>query len=133
MASCANIIEEQKRRRWLLQFSVAVAVEEENMAETIKIASKSELPAPDEAKEFAAGDRVICVANVGGTLSAMDNVCVHRGGPLGQGIVADGKIVCPWHGWQYDPKSGAASHNPSAKVKVYPLKIEGDDVLIEVE
>lgn len=103
------------------------------MAETIKIASKSELPAPDEAKEFAAGDRVICVANVGGTLSAMDNVCVHRGGPLGQGIVADGKIVCPWHGWQYDPKSGAASHNPSAKVKVYPLKIEGDDVLIEVE
>jgi len=102
------------------------------MTETVKIARKSELPSQDEAKEFTVGDRVICLANVGGELSAMDNVCLHRGGPLGQGIVTDGKIVCPWHGWQYDPRSGAATHDPAAKVKVYPVKIEGDDVLIEL-
>ena len=82
--------------------------------------------------EFTLGDRVICVANIAGEYCAMDNVCLHRGGPLGQGMVEDGKIVCPWHGWQYDPKTGVATHNPNAKVAVYPLKIEGEDVLVEL-
>jgi nitrite reductase (NADH) small subunit len=102
------------------------------MATYVKIASKAELPELDQAKEFAIGEKVICVANVEGTLSAMDNVCLHRGGPLGQGLVEEGKIVCPWHGWQYDPKSGEAVHNRAARVKVYPIKIEGDDVLVEL-
>jgi len=57
---------------------------------------------------------------------------VHRGGPLGQGMVADGKVVCPWHGWQYDPATGEAAHNTAAKLKVYPVTIEGDDLLIEL-
>ena len=97
-----------------------------------RITSKSDLPADGQAKEFIAGDRTICVANVGGAYSAMDNVCLHRGGPLGQGMVEDGKIVCPWHGWQYDPKTGEAAHNPSAKVAVYRLTIEGEDVLVDL-
>jgi len=98
----------------------------------VKLANKSEAPAQDEAKEFTCGEKTICVANISGKLVAMDNVCLHRGGPLGQGLVDGGKIVCPWHGWQYDPTTGAATHNPAAKVQVYPIKIEGDDVLIEI-
>lgn len=98
----------------------------------IRIAAKSDLPADGQAKEFTAAGKIICVANVAGEYSAMDNVCLHRGGPLGQGVVEDGKIVCPWHGWQYDPKSGEAAHNPSAKVAVYPLKVDGEDVLVEM-
>lgn len=97
-----------------------------------RIASTSELPAEGKAVEFTVGERVICVANVAGEYSAMDNVCIHRGGPLGQGIVEGGKIVCPWHGWQYDLKTGEASHNPNAKVAVYPLKIEGDNVMVDL-
>jgi len=64
---------------------------------------------------------------------AMDNVCVHRGGPLGQGVVADGKVICPWHGWQYDPKTGVPLENPALRVAVYPLKVEGEDVLVQTE
>ena len=97
-----------------------------------KIAAKSDLPAEGQAKEFTAAGKIICVAKVAGEYSAMDNVCLHRGGPLGQGVVEDGKIVCPWHGWQYDPKSGEAAHNPSAKVAVYPLRVDGEDVLLEI-
>ena len=97
-----------------------------------KIASKSDLPAEGQAKEFTLGDETICLANVGGEYSAMDNVCVHRGGPLGQGVVEGGKIVCPWHGWQYDPKTGQAAHSPLAKVAIYPLRIHGDDVLVDL-
>ena len=102
------------------------------MANFVKIAAKSDLPASGEAKEFACGDKMICIANVEGTLSAMDNVCLHRGGPLGQGMVDGGKVICPWHGWEYDPRTGEASHNPTAKVAVYPVKVEGDDVMVEI-
>jgi nitrite reductase (NADH) small subunit len=102
------------------------------MSAFVKLANESELPAPGQAKEFPCGDRLICVANVNGTISAMDNVCLHRGGPLGQGVIEDNKVVCPWHGWQWDPKTGEAAQNPSAKVAVYPLQMESGNVMIEL-
>lgn len=101
------------------------------MSDLIRIASVGELPAEGEAREFACGDQMVCVARVNGELSAMDNVCVHRGGPLGQGVVMDGKLFCPWHGWAYTPATGKSVHDPDAGVAVYRLKIEGDDVMVE--
>lgn len=98
------------------------------MSEFVRICSKSDLPEPGSAKEFGAGSAAICVANVNGQISAMDNVCPHRGGPLGQGMVENGKIVCPWHAWAFDIKTGQAAHSPNAKIKVYEIKVEGDDV-----
>ena len=98
----------------------------------IKLAAQSDLPAPDSAKEFVCQSKEICVANINGSFSAMENVCLHQGGPLGQGIIEKGKVICPWHGWAWDPQTGAASHNPNAKLAVYPLKIENGDVLIEL-
>ena len=103
------------------------------MAGFVRIASKSELPPAGEAREFTYGEKMVCVANVNGTISAMDNVCLHRGGPLGQGIIDGDKIICPWHGWQFNAATGEAIHNPAAKVKVYPIKVEGNDVMIETE
>jgi nitrite reductase (NADH) small subunit len=102
------------------------------MSDFVKLTVQSELPPEGEAKEFPCGAKTICVANVSGAISAMDNVCLHRGGPLGQGMIEGNKLVCPWHGWQWDPKTGEAAHNPTAKVAVYPLKIENGDVLIEI-
>jgi nitrite reductase (NADH) small subunit len=98
----------------------------------VRLAFQSELPPEGEAKEFAYGEKVICVANVNGIVSAIDNVCLHRGGPLGQGTIEGDKLVCPWHGWEWDPKTGQAVHNPAAKLSVYTLKIENGDVMIEV-
>ena len=71
------------------------------MSNFVRLTAQSELPPDGEAKEFSLGDNVICVANVNGTISAMDNVCLHRGGPLGQGMIEGGKVVCPWHGYEY--------------------------------
>jgi len=97
-----------------------------------KIASQSDLPATNEAKEFSCSGKEICIANVNGTYSALDNTCLHQSGPLGQGTIEHGKVVCPWHGWEYDPKTGALASNPNAKVAVYPMKIENGDVLVEI-
>jgi nitrite reductase (NADH) small subunit len=102
------------------------------MAQYIKLTTESELPPENEAREYACGDRMICIANVEGRLRAMDNVCLHRGGPLGQGVIDEGKLVCPWHGWAFDPATGEALHNRAAKVPIYPIKIENGDVLIEL-
>ena len=102
------------------------------MSALTRITTESALPAPGEAKEFSCGGKVICVANMGGTFRAMENVCLHRGGPLGQGFIDGGMVVCPWHGWQWDPVTGQAGHNPSAKLAVYPLRIENGDVLVEI-
>ncbi len=96
----------------------------------VKLASESELPTLNQAKEFSCGDKTVCIANVDGEISAMDNICLHRGGPLGQGVVEDGKVICPWHGWGWDAKTGEAG--PGVKVAVYPVKIEGGDVLVEL-
>ena len=97
-----------------------------------KIGTKAELPEEGEAREFTVGEKVICVASVEGRLCALDNVCLHRGRPLGQGVIADGTLICPWHGWMYNPQTGEPVQNPSMKVAVYPIKVEGDDVLVEI-
>jgi nitrite reductase (NADH) small subunit len=99
------------------------------MSEFVRICSKAELPEPGMAKEVGAGTAAVCVANVNGEISAMDNSCPHRQGPLGQGTIEGGKVVCPWHAWAFDVKTGSAAHNPSANVQIYEVKIEGDDVL----
>ena len=98
----------------------------------VKLTTQSDLPAPNTAKEFVCGDKEVCIANVNGTFTAMDNVCLHQGGPIGQGTIEKGKVVCPWHGWAWDPQTGAAAHNANAKVAVYPLRIEDGDVLVDI-
>lgn len=99
---------------------------------SFRICSKSDLPPTDSAGEFQAGDTMVCVANVAGEYHAINNVCQHRGGPLGQGPVMDGKVICPFHGWMYDPKTGVADDDPHRSVAVYRLRIEGDDVFVDL-
>jgi nitrite reductase (NADH) small subunit len=98
----------------------------------VKLAFQSDLPALNEVKEFPCNGKQICVANVNGEIHAMENTCLHMGGPLGEGVIEKGKVICPWHGWAWDAKTGQAQA-PDAKVAVYPVKIEGGDVLIDLD
>jgi nitrite reductase (NADH) small subunit len=98
----------------------------------IKLTAQSGLPENGEAKEFEVGDKTVCVANVNGTICAIDNVCLHMGGPLGQGTIEGNKLVCPWHGWEYDPKTGELCDDPKSKLAVYPIKMENGEVFIDI-
>ncbi len=98
------------------------------MSDFVRIGSKGELPPPGQAREFPCGTQTICVANVEGKFEAVDNVCPHRGGPLGLGIVEGNKIVCPWHGWEFELATGNNPFTPNLGVAKYELKIEGDEV-----
>jgi nitrite reductase (NADH) small subunit len=102
------------------------------MSDFEKICTRAQLPKEGHAKEFAlANGRPICVALVSGQISAMDNECPHNGGPLAEGIIEHGRVVCPWHGWAFDLHTGEAEHNSAAKVEVFETKVDGDDVLVK--
>jgi nitrite reductase (NADH) small subunit len=102
------------------------------MKQLIKLTTQAELPGEGEVREFACAGRTICLANIHGQITAVDNVCLHRGGPLGQGLIEGDRIVCPWHGWQFDAKTGQSVQNPKAKLEVYPLEIRDGEVMILV-
>jgi nitrite reductase/ring-hydroxylating ferredoxin subunit len=87
---------------------------------------------PGECKVVEVEGKTLALFNADGTFYALDNTCLHRGGPLGEGEL-DGKIVtCPWHGWRYDVTSGANANNPSVKVACFPVNVEGTSVFVEV-
>jgi nitrite reductase (NADH) small subunit len=82
--------------------------------------------------EATAGGVAVCLANVGGELSAIDNWCPHRRGPLGQGWVEGGSVVCPWHSWTFDVKTGVAESPVHERVRVFAVRVQGEDVLVEL-
>ena len=93
----------------------------------------SEAPQPGNVVELEAEGTAICLANADGQLSALDNVCPHRQGPLGQGWMEGDCVVCPWHSWTFNAKTGLADYPPNEQVGVFPLRVEGDEVLVEVD
>ena len=102
------------------------------MPDFIRIASEKEMPPEGEVREFICGGKPLCVSRVGGVLRAMDGICPHRGGPLGMGTIEHGKIVCPWHGWEFDPASGASNHDAQTRQALFLIKIENADAWVEI-
>ena len=95
---------------------------------TIKI---DEVP-PGTVRELSVEGKTIALANVDGKIYAVNNVCLHRGGPLGQGPLQGKMLICPWHGWGYDVTSGKLVDNPAAAVDCYATEVRGQDIFIDV-
>ena len=101
------------------------------MGQFVKVASTADIPA-GTGKVVEAGGKTLAVFNCDGAFYAIDNTCLHRGGPLGEGGLSGTSVTCPWHGWEYDVTSGACSMDASLKVQKFDVKIQGDDVLVSV-
>jgi len=97
----------------------------------VRVASVGDL-AEGEARVVEAGGRMVALFNVDGTLYAMDNACLHRGGPLGEGDLEGRVVVCPWHAWRWDVTTGASVNNPAVKMACFPVVLEGSDVFVEL-
>jgi nitrite reductase (NADH) small subunit len=104
------------------------------MSEFIKVAKTSDLASGQGMVVDVAG-RAIALFNVNGEYYALDNICPHRGGPIGEGYVDCHNLTvqCPWHGWTFSLPSGVSPVNSIAKVEKFDVQVEGDEIRVSLE
>jgi nitrite reductase (NADH) small subunit len=102
------------------------------VAQWVRLCGVAEAPGVGMVTEAEVDGVGVCLANVNGELSALDNVCPHRQGPLGQGWIEGEAVVCPWHSWAFAVKTGLATYPEKERVAVFPLRIEGENVLVDI-
>jgi nitrite reductase/ring-hydroxylating ferredoxin subunit len=102
------------------------------MAHWIRLCSVDDCP-PGGARELLAQDRIIALFNVNGEFHALDGICPHQGGPLGQGTLAGCLVTCPWHGWQFNVTTGQHQANRSLSQPRFPVRVEGGEVFVELD
>jgi nitrite reductase (NADH) small subunit/3-phenylpropionate/trans-cinnamate dioxygenase ferredoxin subunit len=101
------------------------------MPSYIKVATVSQI-APGTGMVANVNDKEVAVFNVDGTFYAIDNICKHRGGPLGEGELEGDTVTCPWHAWQYNVKNGNCLTKEGIKMDTYEVQVEGDEVKIAI-
>ena len=94
------------------------------------VASLQELE-EDEGKCVMVDGRQVALFRVGDAVHALDNLCPHQGGPLADGWVNNGQVICPLHGWEFSLETGTTTMG--APVPVHKVRIEGDDVQVAIE
>ncbi|MEA3510119.1 MAG: thiamine pyrophosphate-binding protein [Actinomycetota bacterium] len=86
----------------------------------------------NEVKAVIAGGRSVCLARTAEGLSALDNRCPHQGGPLGEGTIEDGWLICPWHGYEYDPVTGEPPGGYDDAATPFPVQDTDDGLRVGV-
>jgi nitrite reductase (NADH) small subunit len=98
----------------------------------VRVASVDEIPAGG-GKTVEVEDRMLAVFNVGaGRYHAASALCPHEGGPLAEGVLQGDAVLCPWHCFDFDLRTGACLVEPDLSIAVYPVRVEGRDLLVEL-
>ena len=87
---------------------------------------------PGSVRAVRAGDEEIALTRVGDDFFATQNACVHLAGPLGEGRVDDHVVTCPWHGWQYDVRTGLNEFDHAIALRTYEVRVENGEVQVAV-
>jgi nitrite reductase (NADH) small subunit len=74
--------------------------------------------------------REIALFRIDGEVHAVDNECPHRGGPIGEGLVREGIVTCPWHEWGFEIRTGKCTINPAATLRRHQVRLENGRVLV---
>jgi len=97
----------------------------------VRVAAVADVP-PGTGAVVHADGRTLALFNVDGTFYALDNTCLHRGGPVGEGDLEGTIVTCPWHGFQYDVTTGRNVFDPEVGLENFPVRVDGDDVLVGI-
>jgi nitrite reductase/ring-hydroxylating ferredoxin subunit len=87
---------------------------------------------PGTMRTVRAGRAQIALARVGDDFYALHNECAHLKGPLGEGRLDECVVTCPWHGWQYDVRTGKNEFDLAIEVVTYDVRIEDGEVRVAV-
>jgi 3-phenylpropionate/trans-cinnamate dioxygenase ferredoxin component len=102
------------------------------MSDFIRVAGIAEIADPGR-KLVEIDDRLVVVIHTAGHYYAIDDVCTHDGGPLGEGELEGFAIACPRHGAKFDIRDGRALTMPATKATMtHDVKVVGDDVLVRL-
>jgi len=74
----------------------------------------------------------IALANIDGEFFAVQPACLHLGGPLGEGRLEGKTLSCPWHGWQYDVRTGKNEFDHAIRLQTFDVKVEGDEIKVAI-
>lgn len=96
-----------------------------------RLGSLDEVPA-GSVVEMLMGERPLAVCRVNGQVHVLEGTCPHVGGPLGHGALHGTTIVCPWHAWEFDCTSGLAPGSQMHRVPKFPVRIEGDEIFVDL-
>ena len=104
------------------------------MSRVMKLARSDELP-EGEARIFEVDEDLrVALCKVDGEIFALEDVCPHDDGPLGEGCLRGHEIECPRHGARFDVRSGAVTRMPAPyPVSTFAVRVEDGDVLVELE
>ena len=80
-----------------------------------------------------AGHHTLALSRTEDGWGAVSNRCPHQGGPLGEGLIEGEWLVCPWHGWEYDPKTGETPGPFDDRVACFPVEQRGDGIYVGVK
>jgi len=101
------------------------------LPQRIRVASVDDVP-PGSAREVTAAGLIIALYNVDGQFHALDGICPHAGGPLGQGELNATTVTCPWHGWQFDVTTGKHCLTESIVQTSYPIEVEAGEIYVQL-
>ena len=101
------------------------------MPDFVTVARVGELP-PGAARQVTVEGRWVGLFNIDGIYHAVDNLCLHRGGPLCEGSIRGSVVTCPWHGWQFDVSSGALMQDPTVGVSRHETRVVGDEIQVKL-
>jgi nitrite reductase (NADH) small subunit len=87
---------------------------------------------PGTIKAVEVDEHEVAVANVDGEFFATQARCLHLKGPLGEGRLEGKTLSCPWHGWQYDVRTGKNEFDQAIQLQTFEVKVEGGEVKVAI-
>lgn len=85
---------------------------------------------PGTVATVRAGETEVALANVDNRFYATQNECLHLQGPLGEGRLEEHVLSCPWHGWQYDVRTGGNEFDRAIELRTYEVRVENGEIRI---
>ncbi len=92
------------------------------MSDHLPLARVCDIPT-DRALRVTTGEHDLALFQLDGEVYALENACPHKGGPLGEGVVENGCVLCPLHGWAFDLKTGVCADKPNRPAIRVPIRV----------